>query len=257
MADPERMHGMRERAESFGAVADEYERYRPSYPDALIDDLVATRPANALDIGCGTGKAARLLAARGVDVLGVEIDADMAGVARRSGVPVEVAAFEQWDAAGRTFDLVVSGQAWHWIDPSAGVPKVAALLRPGAVLALFWNAIRIEESTRELLRETYARIAPDVLPTGRELDEDGEPPFARDLRESDLFASVELRKYPWERVYTAAEYARLVQTYSDHVVLPVEQREALSRALVTALDEAGGVVTARYVTLAIVALARR
>jgi SAM-dependent methyltransferase len=251
--DAIRMHDQRHRAEVFGTAADDYDRYRPSYPDALIDDLVATRPARALDIGCGTGKAGRLIAARGVEVLGVEIDEDMADVARRAGLPVEVGSFESWDPAGRTFDLAISGQAWHWIDPASGVPKVAGLLRPGGVLALFWNTIRLRADMRELLRSVYERHAPGVAPLGRELDENGEPPYARDLRESARFAGVELRHYPWTRNYSAAEYVGMVQTYSDHLILPVEQRTRLADAVAEAIGAHGGSVPAEYVTLAIVA----
>src|SRR5579875_1636628 len=115
----------RGRAESFGTVAANYDRFRPSYPPALIDDLVATGAHTVLDVGCGTGKAAVLLAARGLDVLGVEIDPKMAELARSHGVPVEVSSFEGWDAAGRMFDLLTCGQAWHWVDPARGVPKAA------------------------------------------------------------------------------------------------------------------------------------
>jgi SAM-dependent methyltransferase len=116
------MHDQRDRAESFGAVAELYDRHRPSYPEELIAALAALRPASVLDVGCGTGKASRQLTASGLDVLGVEIDAGMAAVARRSGVEVEVASFELWDERGRTFDLIVSGQAWHWVDPAVGAP---------------------------------------------------------------------------------------------------------------------------------------
>jgi hypothetical protein len=58
-------------------------------------------------------------------VLGVEPDARMAAFARGSGVEVEVATFEAWDAAGRAFDAVVAGTAWHWVDPVAGAAKAA------------------------------------------------------------------------------------------------------------------------------------
>jgi SAM-dependent methyltransferase len=80
----------RDRAESFGQVAQEYDRYRPSYPAALIDVLAALRPHAVLDVGCGTGKAASLLVERGLSVLGVEIDPQMAAVARGHGIEVEV-----------------------------------------------------------------------------------------------------------------------------------------------------------------------
>jgi SAM-dependent methyltransferase len=247
------MHDQRHRAEVFGSAAAAYDEYRPSYPDALIDDLVAPSPASALDIGCGTGKAGRLLAARGVTVLGVEIDEDMAEVARRSGLEVEVGSFETWDPAGRTFDLAVSGQAWHWIDPALGVSKVASLLRPGARLALFWNAVRLEDSVRELLRSVYARVAPQASALGRQLDDIEDPPYAQDLRASGLFGSVELRKYPWTRTYSATEYVRLVSTYSDHLILPPQQRATLAGEITAALEAVGGTVVANYVTLAIVA----
>ena len=59
------MYRDRERAESFGAVAALYDRARPSYPQALIDALLASGSRRVLDVGCGTGIAAALLAARG------------------------------------------------------------------------------------------------------------------------------------------------------------------------------------------------
>jgi len=74
----EELHRDRARAESFGGAADAYERYRPNFPDALFDDLAALG-RDALDVACGTGKVARGLAARGTSVLGVELDARMAG----------------------------------------------------------------------------------------------------------------------------------------------------------------------------------
>jgi hypothetical protein len=89
-------------------MAQQYDRYRPTYPDALFDDLAALEPMQVLDVGCGTGKAAVSLARRGLSVLGVDVDERMADVARRHGIAVEVAAFESWDDAGRQFDLLVT-----------------------------------------------------------------------------------------------------------------------------------------------------
>lgn len=132
-------HLDRARAESFGTVAQQYDRYRPPHAERLIDDLAALAPARVLDIACGTGKAAVALAGRGLDVLGVETDERMAQVARAHGVPVEIAPFETWDARGRRFGLVTCGSAWHWIDPALGAAKVADLLHPGGTFARFWS----------------------------------------------------------------------------------------------------------------------
>src|SRR5690606_39009788 len=98
-------HRHRKIAESFGTDAERYDRARPRYPDALIERIVAACPGReVLDVGCGTGIAARQLRAAGCQVLGVEPDERMADVARRTGIDVEVATFEAWDAGGRAFD---------------------------------------------------------------------------------------------------------------------------------------------------------
>ena len=53
-----------------------------------------------------------------------------------------MAAFEAWDPAGRAFDAVIAGHAWHWVDPVAGAAKAVPALRLGGQLAVFWNAFQ-------------------------------------------------------------------------------------------------------------------
>src|SRR5277367_2285237 len=128
-------------AESFGADAGRYDRARPGYPEAMVDRIVAQSPGREIvDAGCGTGISARLFQAAGCRVLGVDPDPRMADLARQGGTETEIAKFEDWDPAGRTFDAVIAGMAWHWVDPAAGAAKAAAALRPGGRLAVFWNA---------------------------------------------------------------------------------------------------------------------
>lgn len=76
-------------AESFGTDAERYEQARPGYPDALVARIVTGSPAHdVLDVGCGTGIAARQFQAAGCAVLGVEPDARMADFARARGLQV-------------------------------------------------------------------------------------------------------------------------------------------------------------------------
>ena len=88
----------RRRALSFGGVA------AAVRPRASVVSARAHRPADGvvtaqvLDVGCGTGKASRLMIARGCDVLGVEPDPSMAAIARSHGVTVEAGTFEEWDS---------------------------------------------------------------------------------------------------------------------------------------------------------------
>jgi SAM-dependent methyltransferase len=247
------LHVNRARAESFGAVAANYDRYRPGYPEALIDDLVALRPADVLDVGCGTGKAARQLVARGLSVVGVEIDAEMAAVARSHGLDVEVGGFEQWDAAGRTFDLITCAQAWHWIDPAVGPAKAARLLRPGGVVALFWNHEELDPATRAVLDAAYRAHAPELLEMSAQdhARREAKPYFA-DVRASGAFRSVETKDYPFDRSYSAAEWVGTVGTHSDHLQLDPARRAVLAAALRDVIGEQlGGRVTTKGGTYSI------
>jgi SAM-dependent methyltransferase len=232
----------RSRAESFGAMAELYDRVRPSYPPALVDALLADRPRQALDIGCGTGIAAGLLAARGCAVLGVEIDERMAGVARSHGIEVEVAQFERWDARGRLFDLAVCGQAWHWIDPFAGARKAATLLRVGARLGVFWNFGAPPCELAQLFAPIYARLAPgvesySVLLGGQDARTDT---AVAGIEASAAFDAAEVSTFAWTRTHDTAQWLALLQTHSDHQALAPARRERLLRAVGEAVESVGG-----------------
>ena len=152
----------RSRAESFGNVARLYDRARPTYPSELVDWLLSDDARRVLDVGCGTGIAGALFAARGCEVTGVDVDARMAAIAQTKGLDVEVASFEQWDDRGRRFELAISAQAWHWIDPRAGAAKAAAVLSDRGRIACFWNLGDPPAHVRERLAPVYDRLAPEL-----------------------------------------------------------------------------------------------
>ena len=244
------LHEDRRRAESFGADAERYDRARPSYPAEMVDELLAGKPARVLDVGCGTGKVARLFPSRGCDVLGVEPDSRMAGVARAHGIPVEVATFEAWDPTHRMFDLVVSGQAWHWVDPSVGPRKAAAILPPGGRLAIFWNRGRPDAETKAALDEAYLRFAPalakESVPLGNQ-----PPDHAGDIAAiaaTHRFAPAQLRTYAWAHRYSRDEWLDQLGTHSDHHALEPQQLAALLDAIGSAIDRLGGSITVHYET---------
>jgi len=251
---PEELHLDRGRAGSFGSVADQYDRFRPAYPDALIDDLADLRPATVLDVGCGTGRVAVSLARRGLSVLGVEVDERMAGVARRHGIDVRVAAFEDWAANGSAFDLITCGDAWHWIHPAAGVAKAAEVLRVDGTIARFWTTAVLDETAVEAFEPIYRTYAPEVAQVWR--PSQGPPrfhatrpdPFPR----SEAFTSTEVWSYPWERTVSTDQWVGLAATISDHQRLGPERLEALLRSLRTAIDGLGGSLRTHNETYALV-----
>lgn len=200
---------------------------------------MALGPTHVLDVGCGTGKVARALIRRGLPVLGVEPDEAMAAVARGHGVPVELARFEEWDPAGRTFDLLTAGHAWHWVDPVAGLAKAASVVTPGGTGALFWNYHALDARLVEAFEGVYAAYAPELPVLGR--DPTGSPdqdPFAG----SGHFTPGERRTYRWPRELSADEWTAMLATFSDHRGLGQDRLRALQDALREAICASGGTV---------------
>jgi SAM-dependent methyltransferase len=245
------LHDDRGRACSFGADPERYDRSRPRYPAELITFLLADQPRQVLDVGCGTGIASRLFAARGCDVLGVEPDVRMAEVARRHGIAVEAGRLEDWDPRGRRFDLVISGQAWHWVEPVAGTRAVAAALRPAGRFGAFWNAGHHRPALRARFDEIYARLAPGLDKHSVALGNMSGEPFRRAaaaLRANGSFTEPESLTFTWHHTYSRDAWLDQLPTHSDHAALPADRRDHLLSEIGTAIDAEGGNVAMTFDT---------
>jgi SAM-dependent methyltransferase len=252
-------HRHREWAESFGTDPERYHRTRPRYPAAFVRELVDELPGReVLDVGVGTGIVARQLQTAGCRVLGVDVDERMAESARRRGFEVEVAPFETWDPAGRTFDAVVAGQTWHWVDPVAGTTKAVEVLRPGGRLAVFWNAGDPPPELTEAFAAVYRRLLPDLPePFGVESAVDGYGRFldtAEDaIRQTTGFGEPEQRRYPWEQTYTRDAWLDQLPTSGFFAQIPPHTARAVVAGIGEAVDAAGGAFTMRYTTVVVAA----
>jgi ubiquinone/menaquinone biosynthesis C-methylase UbiE len=128
----------------FDGVADRYEASRPGYPGHVVEFIAETAGlgpgAAVLEIGCGTGQLTERLAGRGLRLTAIDIGPSMIAAARRrlagASVHLQATSFEGLAATDASFDLLISGAAFHWIDPEVAFSKSAALLRPGGWLAL-------------------------------------------------------------------------------------------------------------------------
>lgn len=253
-------------AESFGTDAPGYDRARPAYPAELIARITAGSPGvpvrDVLDVGCGTGIAARQFQAAGCTVLGVEPDARMAEFARSRGLDVEVATFEDWDPAGRTFDVVAAAQSWHWVDPAAGTAKAARTLRPGGRLAVFGHAYEPPPAVAEPLAAVLRRVAPDSplsrLPANRPLDQyrSTYAELAATMTESGAFTDPGQWTYEWQRPYTRDQWLALLPTTGGLTRLPAARLAEVLGAVGTAIDALGGGFTMPFTTFAATAVRR-
>jgi SAM-dependent methyltransferase len=237
-----------------------YDRTRPWYPDAMVERIVAASPGpDVLDVGCGTGIEARQFQAAGCKVLGVEPDARMAEFARRTGLEVEVATFEAWDHAGRVFDVVIAGQAWHWVDPVAGAAKAAQVLRPAGRLAAFWHVFQLPADVADAFAAVHQRVLPDSpfdLQPARQTLDGYQALFTKaadGIREVGGFGDPEQWRFDWERSYTRAEWLDQLPTSGALTRLPSDKLAEVLEGVGTAIDATGGSFTMPYTTVAVTA----
>ena len=248
-------HRARQIAESFGADAERYDRTRPAYPDALVARIVAAMPGpEVLDVGAGTGIEARQFQAAGATVLGIEPDERMADVARARGLDVEVATFETWEPGGRTFDAVIAGQSWHWVDPATGPAKAAEVLRPAGRLAVFGHVFDPPPEVAEALAAGLQRVAPDAPVAGPgqalKLNQAMFANFAERIRAADAFTEPEQWSFDWEQRYSGDEWLDLLPTTGSLTRLPPDQLAEVLDGIGKAIEEIGGHFTMTYTTLA-------
>jgi SAM-dependent methyltransferase len=148
--------------QTFGEVAEDFDRVRLEYPDALIDDVLAYC-GPALD---GRAAATRAFVARGVPVVAVEPDGAMAAILNRhlgDVVRIVRAGFEEYEPE-EAFGLLYSADAWHWVRPQVRWTLAGRALAPGGTLALFWNNARIDDSVlRQSMVDVLGEITPSIV----------------------------------------------------------------------------------------------
>jgi SAM-dependent methyltransferase len=281
---------------SFGSVAEAYDRTRPRYPETLVDDVLAwvsgplaADPTSAadtaapapdvtrsgegvkvLEVGAGTGIASRQFAARGVTLTALEPDPEMAAVARRraeaEGLKIDLREeeFESAELTAGAFDLIISATAWHWIDPDRGAAIAARVLRPGGVLAAFWDGpVWDGNALRPDFDAAYAEVGDafeergSFYPVAGQAKTVGPVEFkgGRGWAPAELFSEREQRRYRFSVSYDADTYLELISTHSDHNLLPVEAKRRLFDAIAAAIQAHGGRFKLVYETTLL--LARR
>jgi SAM-dependent methyltransferase len=223
----------RERANSFGGAAQNYDTHRPRYPDRLIDDVLAPDAHRVLEAGAGTGIASMQMIERGADVLAVEPDTRMAAVAQAKGIPVELATFEDWDPAGRRFDRVVFAASFHWVDPAVALPKIRGILDDGGKLALIWNRLRPTNPTRAEFEAIYRDYMDVETHRG-----DGNPAEVIDMIAAAGF-TVSERKYAHDLHYSAQQWVDIAFTFSHQLILAADKATELRTRLIDRIGPDG------------------
>lgn len=213
---------------SFGAVAEDYDRYRPAPPHDALDWLLPDRVTAVLDVGAGTGALTRLLVGRADEVIAVEPDTRMSAVIARDLPQVRLLAgrAESLPLPDRCADAVLVSSAWHWMDAAQAVPEIARVLRSGGVFAIFWNGLDGEASLGQALRLAAQGSGVPRLDAARAHHR----PEDVSLPPEAPFGAPETRTVKWLWQTTPQDLVGLMGTFSSAITLPAPQRgELLAR----------------------------
>ena len=273
----------------FDEVADEYDRTRPMYPDALVDRACEVAGLGygdpVLEIGCGSGQLTRSLLARGLRVTAVEpggnlirlAGQNLAGTGSGSGsVELVNARFEDAALPSGYFRAVFSASALHWVDPTVGWRKIAGTLAAGGTLALL-SYFGVDEprsaGDQVAMLAAMAKVAPDIAagwPVYRDIDGTLAGVERRrgnvsevwawlgsyDMAQDDaarLFGDVQVALVPKLVEQTASELNATFRTMSYYARLSPPQREALAQECEAIYARLGRPIRASMVTALVTA----
>jgi ubiquinone/menaquinone biosynthesis C-methylase UbiE len=214
-----------EQAASFDRAAEVYERARPDYPAEAVDWMLPPGAKTVLDLGAGTGKLTRALAARGLEVFAVDPSSNMLDQLRAAipGATVSVGTAEDIPLADASVDAIVVGQAWHWVDQDAALPSVARVLRPGGTLGLVWN------------------IRDDRVPWVQRLTQvmhqaEGEIFMETGHIERGPFGEIEEKDFEWSRDFTRDGLIDLLRSRSYFITADATEQASIIAGVNQLLD---------------------
>jgi SAM-dependent methyltransferase len=257
----------------FGIHAEGYAAARPRYPEALFDLLRARCGLRAgvrtFEIGPGPGVATQRLAELGANpIAAIEPDAAfrprLESIARATGVAIDVhvAAFEDVDLPGASFDLGLAATSFHWVDTQKGLAKVAALLRSGGWWVMGWNVFG-DPARSDAFHDATVHIFDSL---GSCASGDGAagvfyaldaPARLGEIDAAGCFEALEASRWDWTLTLDTARVRALYATFSTLLRLDAREREeALDAIAEVAESRFGGSVERNMVTAAYIARRR-
>ena len=246
---------MRDATKRFSDRVDDYVRYRPHYPAAVIRSLeeccgLASGWVVA-DVGSGTGILSEMFLRLGCRVFGVEPNAEMRSAGERllahfPGFASVDGRAEATTLPDASVELVSAGQAFHWFDRPRARAEFARILRPGGWVALVWNKRR---KTGTPLAVAYETLLLDYALDYRSVDHDNvtDEVIAEFFRPS----AVELRAFENHRTldYASLEGYLRSASYAPPPGHPSHAPMVAALRAVFEELEVGGTVVLEYDTL--------
>ena len=185
-----------------------YDKYRPSYPKEVIESIISISGINEkdkiLEIGAGSGKATELFVNRGYNLTCIELGKNLAqkGIEKfkdTGQVEYIVGRFEEIDGLDKNYDLVISAQAFHWVQKPLGYKRVSDVLKSNGYCALFWNKYMNDGS---LISDELTEICKEYgvlhIIDRKELIESSQKEI-EEIEKSGYFNNIKFLEYPWQQ----------------------------------------------------------
>ena len=239
-ADRQRVRGL------FDSVANLYNESRQDFPGEVVRSIVETaglaEGADVLEIGCGTGQLTAELARWPLRITAIDIGPSMIEVARRrlgDRVRFQVAAFEEFEARPRFFDLVACATAFHWLDPEIAWIKTARILKPSGWLAIAYIGEEYADPFGSELRRIWIDHSVDCGAWASAKN----PTFAEQMIASGLFDTPVARSHSALVELTAKTVMGVERTRATYLAYEPAKQSSFDAALDAALEGAATVST--------------
>ncbi len=216
---------------TFGAHADAYERARPEWPAEAARWLVPEGTELIVELGAGTGKLTRAVAALGARVVAVEPDPRMLAVLRGLGLEGVEGSAEAIPFGDGTADAVVAGSSLHWFELELALPEIHRVLRPGGRFSFAWNHRDDRHSAIAAMAEAvYEAQARTRGPRWRSRD------WPAELAAGGLFQDVERAQFEHVLELPRVALHDHLMSYSGVAALSEDERKPVLSKVAALLD---------------------
>ena len=248
-------------SETFDLASDYYDKFRPSYPQELINCIIGKTGIDTnskiLEIGAGSGKATELFVNKGFNMYCIEPGENLAAVALTRFEPTGLVEYctcrlESWEEKKATFDLAISAQAFHWVPKPIGFLKCASALKSKGFIGLFWNLyLTYNEPIDVELNETGMFLLQSEASCEERIKS-----HVEEIKCSGCFEEATVYRFPWSQRYTVDEYIGFMKTGNTYLSSSENDRQVAEAKVREIINRYGGFIVRQYLCVLFLAQKR-
>jgi SAM-dependent methyltransferase len=239
---------LEQRKNWYSPAAEAYNKARPRYPKALINQVVEiaqlSSDSKILEVGCGPATATVGFAPLNCSITCLEPNPDFYQLAQQNcqsypNVEIQNTSFEEWTMESQKFDAVLAASSFHWIPPEVGYFKSAQALKENGYLILLWNK-ELQPSYEVYLHlsKIYQAHAPSL---DRYENRETQQAILKELGQmaidSGQYKDLIDGQVESEVIYSVDKYLMLLNTYSPYLELEQKSKKALFTDLKDTIEQ--------------------